>query len=385
MSEPDTLPRPGRRLIGLVGTTVFAVLVLGGIAGGVAALHLRAAAKEEPQARAPLPVKVMLVERQDSYRIEQRFAGRLEPARRTQLAFERAGLVTAVLRDEGDAVEAGAVVAQLDTEPLLAARDALTAQRAQAAADLDLARRTLRRQRELHGAGHVSAQRLDEARLSAAALEARVQALDAEIRALEIDIEKSALIAPFAGTVAARHLDEGAVVAAGASVLELLESGRPQARVGVSPEAARRLYAGAHYRIESAGQVLSGRLLNTRPDIAPDTRSVELLFELEGRGGLPFGEVVELHIARQVAEPGFWVPLKALYEDEKGLWSVFVAAEAEDGTRVVREAVEILHAADARAFVRGTLADRARVLLGSAQRVVPGQRVQIAATAEAGS
>ena len=376
MTQANQEARRGFRLLGLAGRLAVAAVILCFIAGGVAIFHLRIAAEAEPAPAAPLPVHAQTIERQDSYLIQERFAGRLEPARQSSLSFERAGLLVEVMAEEGETVDNNQLLAQLDIEPLLAQRDAITAQQAQIAADLDLARRTLRRQRDLYEQGHVSSQRLDEARLAAEALAARARALAADLRALDIDIDKSTLRAPFAGRLAARYLDEGAVVSPGAAVLHLLESSRPQARIGVTPEAARRIYAGTAFSLTADGQALEASLTATRADIAPETRSIELLFDLAERHDVPFGEVVELRLAREVHEAGFWLPLAALYESEKGLWSVFTLVEEDGETLVGREAVEVLHAEDGRAFVRGTLPTAAEVVVGNAERVVPGQRVR---------
>ena len=376
MTHANEENRPKGGIVGLAGRLAVAVAILAVIAGGVATFHLRAAADDKPAALTPLPVQVQTVQRQESYRVQERFAGRLEPARRSSLAFERAGLLTEVMAEEGDEVSFGQLLAQLDIEPLLAQRDAIAAQQEQVAADLDLAQRTLRRQRELFEQGHVSSQRLDEARLSAEALAARARALAADLRALDIDIEKSTLRAPFDGRLAGRYLDEGAVVSPGGMVLDLLESGRPQARIGVTPEAARRLFAGADFTLMADGRELEGRLAATRPDIAPETRSLELLFDLADRQDVPFGEVVTLRLAREIEGAGFWLPLTSLYEDEKGLWSVFTLVEREGHSVLARETVEVLHAEDEQAFVRGTLPARAEVVVGNAERVVPGQRVR---------
>ncbi|MGP1255910.1 MAG: efflux RND transporter periplasmic adaptor subunit [Kiloniellales bacterium] len=384
MTQTIQEPRRGRRWLGLAGRLGIAAAIVAVITGGVALFHLRAAAQGQPAAAEPLPVQAETVVRQDSYNIQERFAGRLEPARQSSLSFERAGLLVEVMAEEGEIVEAGQLLAQLDIEPLLAQRDAITAQQAQIAADLDLARRTLRRQRDLYEQGHVSSQRLDEARLAAEALSAQARALAADLRALDIDVDKSTLRAPFAGRLAARYLDEGAVVSPGAAVLHLLESDRPQARIGVTPEAARRIFAGTAFTLKADGHHLEGRLAATRADIAPETRSIELLFDLAERQEVPFGEVVELRLAREIGEAGFWLPLAALYESEKGLWSVFTLVQEDGETVVAREAVEVLHAEDGRAFVRGTLPAEAEIVVGSAERVVPGQRVRRAGPSDEG-
>ena len=54
-----------------------------------------------------------------------------------------------------------------------------------------------------------------------------------------------------------------------------------------------------------------------------------------------------------------------------------LAVFGEEAT--TQEAVEVLHLDDGRAFVRGTLAEGSRVVLGGTNRVIPGQRVAPAA------
>ena len=94
----------------------------------------------------------------------------------------------------------------------------------------------------------------------------------------------------------------------------------------------------------------------------------------------PFGEVVELAVPREVAADGAWVPLSALSEGPKGLWQVLTVIENDSGDlQVGREAVDILHVAGSRAYVRGTLADGMRIVVSGSNRVVPGEPVVLAA------
>ncbi|MGP1397084.1 MAG: efflux RND transporter periplasmic adaptor subunit [Inquilinaceae bacterium] len=353
-------------------------LMIASMAGGIVLLHARADAGRSDVAAPPLPVATQTARLEPGYRVTDRFVGRLEPARRTSLAFERSGLVTEILADEGDVLAAGQVVARLDVDPLNAERRRLEAEKAAVAADLDLARRTLDRQRTLTAQGHASAQRLDETRLAVTALESRVLALEAAILTVDIDIAKSALRTPFAGTVSGRHVDEGAVVTGGRAVVDLLETDRPQVRVGVSPEAARAIEAGAAVTLEAGGRALAAGAVRVRPDLATDTRTATLLIDVAAAEGAVFGDVVALHVDRFVADPGLWLPLDALVEGQRGLWTVLTVVDGAAGPTVAREAVELLRVADGRAFVRGTLVEGARVVVGHPDRVVPGQAVALA-------
>ena len=90
--------------LGVVAATLgFAGLTAAGIAG----LHLRAAAEPERAVLPPVTVATTRVRIDDGYVRSATFTGRLEAARETALAFERAGLVVAVAREEASHARGG--------------------------------------------------------------------------------------------------------------------------------------------------------------------------------------------------------------------------------------------------------------------------------------
>lgn len=384
--QVDLLPGPGeqrsslvRRAAGGAAQALIAAVFIAAAFGGVALLHLRAAAEAPHAAAPPVSVATTRVEIVDGYLRASRFTGRLEPARRTDLAFERAGLVLEVLPEEGESVPAGALVARLDASRLEVARRRLEARRRELEAERKLAELNLERQARLKTQGWSPEQRLDETQAAAARLSAAIDQVAAELAGVDIDIKKTRLTAPFDGRVAARSIDEGAVAAPGTPVLTLLEAGRRQARIGLPPEVARDLDPNAAYRLEADGAAIRARLVAVRPDIDPATRTATALFEAEETASeLSLGDLVTLALERRIEARGAWLPIAALKEGRKGLWTVLVA-EAREGETVVRpEAVEVLHAEADRVFVRGTLGDGDAVLTGGVDRVVAGQRVALA-------
>ena len=280
--------------------------------------------------------------------------------------------------DEGDTINEGDVVARLDTAKLAANRRELLAQRDELIAQRDLAKLTMSRQGKLETQGWSSKQRYDEARFSVAQLTAGIARVDAAIEAIDVDVAKSAIRAPFAGSVASRMVDEGAIVAAGTQVLTLLEGEEIQARIGIAPEAARDLVIGRTYKVTSAGSNHSATLKALRADLEAGSRTVTGLFSITSDAQLPFGEIAVLNLARKVEDRGIWLPLTALSEGRKGLWTVLVALETSGKTTIQRETVEIVHVANKRAFVRGALTDGDLVVTTGTNRVTPGQKVVLA-------
>lgn len=368
------------------GIVTLGVLVTVFAAGHAAVdtLHQRAASQDGVAPQPPLPVAVQPLRRQDGYEAATEYAGRVEAARRTDLAFERAGRVTSVFVDEGDRVAAEAPVAALDTDKLEAQRARLLAERRRLEAQLELAQRTQSRQERLNERGFATEQRVDETVTEQAALTASLEAIAAELASLEVDLDDSRLAAPFAGLIASRDVDPGAFVSPGTRVATLLEIQRPQARIGAPPEVAARLDPNATHQLLIDGAAYPATIAAIRPDIDPVTGTVAVLFDIDAPmdGQAPFavGETARLEVARRVEEPGAWAPLSALQEGRRGLWTVYLAQPdpeaGPDRWRIAQEAVETLHVADGRAYLRTSLPDGALIVSGGVNRIARGQSVR---------
>ncbi|MEO1090541.1 MAG: efflux RND transporter periplasmic adaptor subunit [Pseudomonadota bacterium] len=351
---------------------------LGAATGGIAWLHARAATPETATA-APLPVAVAPVVLTDHFVRTVRYTGRIEAARETTLAFEQGGLVIEMLVDEGDRVAAGAPLARQDSEIRTLERRRLAGERAATAAQIELARRTEDRQRALSGRGFSADQAHDEARFQRMALEAEAEALDAAIARLDAEIADAILAAPFAGTIGARHLDEGVVAAAGTPALDILETSRLQARIGVPAALAGAVAVGENHRVDVDGRAFTASLARKRVDLVGATRTVTLIFDVvvpDGVAPPALGELAALVRTEHEPEAGFWVPLAVLEEGAKGLWRVPIVVEDDSGWRRRAVAVEIVHAELERVFVRGAMPSDAHLLVAGAHRVPNGAAVE---------
>lgn len=368
-----------RRLVGGAGFLIGAATFAGLTSLGIAALHLRAAAEAPRAVIAPVHVETVNARIDAGYARVVTYTGRLEAARQTAMAFERSGLVLTVAKDEGQAVRAGEVVARLDTAQLQATRRQLEARRRELEAQRNLASLTLDRQSRLKTQGWSPEQRLDEAEATVAQLTAAIEQVGSQIAGLDIDLAKSELKAPFDGRIATRSIDEGAVVAAGTPVLMLLETGRRQARIGVPPNVAENLTAQKLLRINVQGHSFNAKLAARRPDLETGTRTVTVLLDVDdGSRDLALGELASLNVEVLVPERGAWVPLTALKEGRRGLWTVLVADRTNEGATVRAEAVEVLQTEDERAFVRGTFRGGDAIITHGTDRVVAGQRIALA-------
>lgn len=347
------------------------------------------AAAARQAAPTALPVETLRIRLQDSYQARTLFTGRVQARRESALGFETAGRLAEVRVREGDRVETGDLLATLDTERLLARRAEQVAALAEAEARLALASATLERLRGVVESGGVSRQGLDEAREGRRTASAAVELARQRVAGIDVELAKSRLLAPFDGTLVERMADEGRVMATGEPVLRLLEAAPPEIRVGVAGDAVDRLEPGAVYALEHAGSTLAARLRTVLPLRSLRTRTVDALFDpVDADVELRPGDLVGLPLSVAVAAPGFWLPLSALAEGERGLWSLYVAVPDDAvpaglvaSHRISRHGVELVHQESGRVFVRGLVQPGAEVVASGLHRVVPGQWVLVSAAA----
>lgn len=335
-----------------------------------------------------LPVETARIRLQDSYRMQRTFTGRVEARRKSELGFESAGRLARVLVDEGDLIERGALIAELDDERLQAQREELVAARLEAEANLALTSATLKRLRAVVDTGGVSRQGLDEALAGQRAASAALRLAEQRLASNAVGLAKTRLYAPFAGAVVARQSDEGRVLNAGTPVVTLQETGAPEIRVGIAGQALEQLIPGRTYQLSWRAARLPARLRVLLPVRAASARTVSALFEpvTDDPGLLP-GDIVTLRLENRIEQRGAWLPLTALTGADRGLWSVFVGTALDTGAdpigqtrRVERRTVDVIHQAGDEVFVRGALSAGEQIIVSGLQRIVPGQIVRTGAT-----
>ncbi len=348
----------------------------------LAAATLSACGPTAPPADAarvtPTRVPVAAPEAAPGYAAQHVFSGQVEAARTATLGFELGGLLRSVAVEEGTRVQAGQVLARLDTDRLQAARREREAAVLEARSQVALAEKTLTRVDEALGYRGVSRQQVDEARDTRDRAGATLALAEARLASIDVDLDKSTLLAPFAGTIAARRLDEGAVVSAGAPILVLEESGHLRARVGVSGELARSLAPGAAYTLNGPTGALQASVNAVLPVRNSVTRTVDVLFDLPTGASdvLRPGDLLQLALDEYRQRDGYWLPLAALTEGERGLWTTLVV-EGEDGAdyRVTQRIVEVAYHDAERVFVTSGIRTDDLLVVDGTHRVVVGQRV----------
>lgn len=379
-SSADRVAKPRspiRRLLTTAATValtgVFFAVSGAAILGGSRVIADRAEAVEVPAPVPRITVPVMAVERLDGFEIDRRFAGQVEAAQQTGIAFEAGGTITEILVDEGDVVAAGDVIARLDTRLLIAERNRLVASRQALDAQRELARRTAERQEELQERGFASSQQTDQATLTLAEITARQAEIDAGLLAVDVRLEKAEIRAPFDGRIASRSADIGATVGGGQTVVALVEDVPPRFRVGLAPDLADRVHEETRAIVTLGDTQWPVALDAILPEVDPITRTRKVLFAFDENHRVLLGDTGTITLTETITQPGFWVPLAALRDGVRGTWTVMTVDESADASTAAIEAVQIIHADSLRAYVSGTLPDRATIVADGGHQIVVGQ------------
>jgi len=330
----------------------------------------------------PAFVRTEAVRLEDGFDLKAEFIGQIEPAQKTDIAFEIGGKVREILVEEGERVEKGQILARLDLADLENQVAVLTAARKALEAKKELAELTVKRAGALKERGFTSQVTLDQAQFELAELKARLAEVDAQIEGVELNVEKASVRAPFEAIVGARVVDTGTIVGPRQAVLTLHQSDITHMRVGVPPGLAGRLTLGDRVDVAVEGRTFKGRILSLRPDLDQSTYTRTVIVALtDGTlgDGILFGQTGRVIFRTRVPGRGFWVPLTALSEGVRGLWALNVVSK-DDALPVIRsEAVEIVHLRRDQAFVIGTVREGDAVVVSGQHRIVSGQSVRLAA------
>ncbi|MEL6856247.1 MAG: efflux RND transporter periplasmic adaptor subunit [Cyanobacteria bacterium J06607_13] len=411
---------------GLLGIVLISIPVIQSRASGPADT-------EAVTASDPLPVETITAATTTSYDVSRTYTGEIAALQASELGFERSGQLTAILVSEGAQAVAGEPLAQLDVQNLRTQRLQIEAEKARALAQLTelengarsediaaaraavqdleqqiaLQRTQLARREILYEKGAISQEALDEFSFGEGSLQARlnqsrsqlqelrngtrpeqisaqqalVQQLDARLADLDVNIAKSTLNAPFGGTVSEHKVDIGTVVGAGQSVVRLVESDIPEARIGLPVSAVSQLTMGEEKTVTVDGEQYTATLTAILPEVDAQTRTQTVVLALESRAAARVnpGQTARLNLSDRIPTEGIWLPTEALTQGIRGLWMAYTvvpqgSSEVESYT-VEPQTVEVIHQEGDRVLVTGTLQPGDRVVASGSHRLVPGQVV----------
>ena len=375
-----------RRLIAGAALSVTAALLASGLAWRVAGPQWEAQA----QARPPVPPTVLVSPPVMRDIVDWReFSGRFEPSAAVDIRARVTGHLQSIAFEDGAIVAAGQLLFVIDPRPYQTALDEQRAQRASAAAQVELADLELKRAEQLVSSNAVSQATLDQRRQQKKAADAARALADAAVSRTEIELGFTQVRAPFAGRVSNRRLDTGALVTDGAMLTTLVALDPVYFVFDISEQdlmayqaAARKgdvpLLYGRQIPVQARGQADKDWPLAGTIDFV-DNRLEAGAGTIRARARLPnaeqritAGQFGRVRLPFSASYSAMMVPETALMSDQADR---IVLTVETDGT--VRSSKVDLgpRQSDGMRIVRGGLEPQARIIVSGLLRARPGQKV----------
>ena len=279
---------------------------------------------------------------------------------------------------EGDRVEAGQVIARVESTEY-ADRVRQAQQQADAAkAQVEIAQRQVDNNAALVRQGFISKTAADNSLASLNTAQANHRAAQAGIDVLRKSLADTVLRAPISGQVSQRLAQPGERVAPEARIVEIVDLSRLELEASISPadSVAVRVGQQALLRIEGVAQPVAATVARINPSAQAGSRSVLIYLTVAAQPGLRQGLFAQGQLATET-QRALAVPLNAVRTD-KPLPYVQVVEGDRIAHRTVQTGVRGQVDGELWVAVQG-VADGARLLRGAAGVVREGTQVKLAA------
>jgi len=310
---------------------------------------------------------------------EQReYSAEVRARTESRLAFRVPGKVLERKVGLGDAVKKGQTLMRLDPADLKLAAEAAQAQLRAAKSNRDSQAADMKRFRDLHAQGFISAAELERRNAAYEAAVAQFDQARAQARAQANQADYGVLEADAAGVITGVDAEPGTVVAAGTPVLRLAHQG-PRDVVFQVPESQvvslRELAGRGQLRVRGVGmdQALPARLRELAQAADPATRTFLAKADVGVQPELRIGQTATVLLSSEKVGGIVKLPMAAVFE-AKGVPHVFVL---DPGTMTLRaRAIEVAGADGNSVVVAGGLSALQEVVVAGVHVLRDGEKVR---------
>lgn len=244
--------------------------------------------------------------------------GTLRPRAQVQLVAEVQARLLKVLRDEGSWVSAGEPLALLDDTDYRLAHDRANA--ALAVADANRAHAVAENDRAtnlLKTGGITDKDRL-QAQVALQVADAQMTQVKAEVAIAAQQLSRTRILAPFAGRVAKRMADPGAMLATGNPVFTFVDDAVLEFRASVPSADYGKAKVGATVDVTvdaQGGRTVKGEVARVSPLVDERTRAFEVTVQVPGNRELVGGLFARAFVRVGEVKGALVVPPAALQRD----------------------------------------------------------------------
>jgi len=351
----------------------------------IASVVVLSACSKAPEAAEPVRAVRTMVVSEGSAGGAHEYAGEVRARVESRLGFRVGGKIVRRQVDLGDAVKAGAVLAQLDPQDLKLGQDSARAALGSAQAQFDLAAADHKRYQELLAQGFISAAELERRDATLKAARATLEQARAQVAVQGNQAAYATLVADAGGVVTAVDAEPGQVVAAGAPVLRLAHDG-PRDVVFSVPEDQQGWVRGLEgkpaalkVKLWGSDDVLPATVREVAAATDASTRTFLVKADI-GRAPAKLGQTATALVERPRADGVVKLPLAAVFE--AGGKSAVWVLDAQT-MKLAPAPVDVAGADGNQVVITGGLKPGAEVVTAGVHVLSPGQTVRRYAVAAA--
>ena len=294
------------------------------------------------------------------------------------------GQITHVNFSEGQIVQKGDVLVEIDARPYKASLEQAQAKKQQDEANLANSNRDLERYKSLAKSDFATRQQLDTQTAQVAQLTAQIASDQAAVDNAQVQVEYATIRAPLTGRVGFRLVDQGNIVNASSTsgIVEIAQL-QPIAVVFTEPEnALPQLRAGQQagtvavgaYSADGKTLIETGHVdtLNNTVDVSSGTIRIKALFDNTQNKLWP-GLSVITKTTVAVRKGVIIIPDVAVQRGEKGFYAYVVGPD----DKVEARSIKVGLMDDAKALIEDGLKAGEKVVTAGQYRLQPGALVKV--------
>ena len=334
----------------------------------------------------PIPVTLAAVTKQD-VPVYLNGLGSVLAFNTATILAQVSGQLVAVPFKEGDEVEKGSLLAQVDPRPFQATLDQAIAKKAQDQATLVSAQLDLKRYQDLLPDGYVTGQQVDQQKALVLSDQALVQSDEAAIEGDRVQVSFCSIRAPFSGVAGIRQIDVGNLVSASnATGIVVLTQIKPIAVTFTLPEQSLPQIRGADSQPltvvavtrDNQKELARGQLtaFDSQIDATTGTIKIKATFPNQDKKLWP-GQFVNARLLVRTDHNALTVPAPAVQLGPNGSFVYKVQADQT----VQMQTVTVGQTESNVATITSGLGEGDKVVVDGQSRLQPGSKIQVSRSA----
>lgn len=244
--------------------------------------------------------------------------GTVFPKQESMISPKTSGRIEKLYVDEGDKVEKGQPLVELEQEMLRIVVKEEKASLKEARAQLKNLESTLKRRQKLFEEGVVGAQSLDDTTTERDLAKARVQRTRATLERAEQDLKDSVITAPFDGFIVEKMMNEGemATTMPPSNIFHLVDTSRVKIECGITEGKRRFITVGKEVLIEMDAypdEIFTEKITTVNPKVDIKSRTFKIKIEIPNPDfRLETGMFARIHIIERESKGTLLIPQRVI-------------------------------------------------------------------------